>query len=179
MLKGEKVVLRPFKRSDIKDYFRWFNDPEVSQYIGTYLPYTEMAEEKWIEEWSTKIKAGTDVVFGIEALDDDNRLIGTIALERISPKDHNAQFGIIIGEKSHWEKGYGTEAARLILDYGFNQLNLHRIWSDVLAFNERSIRLHKTVGFQEEVRQREVVFMDGEYHDVVLLGLLRDEWKRL
>ena len=119
MLKGEKIVLRPVKRSDINDYLRWFNDPEVIQYLNAYLPMTEMAEEKWIEDLAIKIRAGTDVVFIMEALDDDNRSIGTIGLHGISPKDHHAQFGIAIGEKSHWEKGYGTEATRLILDYGF------------------------------------------------------------
>jgi len=71
------------------------------------------------------------------------------------------------------------QATRLILDYGFYQLNLHRIWSGALAFNERSIQLHKVVGFQEEGRQREAVFRNGEFHDIVMFGLLRDEWKRL
>ena len=179
MLKGEKVVLRPVKRTDINDFLRWFNDLEVIQYLATYLPMTEIAEEKWIEDLATKIRAGTDVVFVIEALDNDNKSIGTVGLHGISPKDHHALFGIAIGEKSHWEKGYGTEATRLILDYGFRQLNLHRIWSGALAFNERSIRLHKTLGFQEEGRQREAIFKNGEFHDHVIFGLLRNEWKRL
>ena len=115
----------------------------------------------------------------MEALDDDNRPIGSIGLERISPTNHHAMFGIVIGEKSHWEKGYGTEATRLILDYGFSQLNLHRIWSGAIAFNERSIRLHKKVGFREEGRQRKHIFINGEFHDHVMFGLLRDEWKRI
>ena len=140
MLKGEKVVLRPYKRSDINDFLRWFNDAEVVQYFGAYLPITDIAEEKFIEDLATKIQAGTDVVFVIEAIDDDNRPIGSIGLERINPTNRHAMFGIARGEKSHWEKGYGTEATRLILDYGFRQLNLHRIYSGALAFNERSIQ---------------------------------------
>jgi RimJ/RimL family protein N-acetyltransferase len=177
MLKGKKVVLRPVKRSDIDHFLRWFNDPEVMRFHGAYLPMTKMAEEKWIEDLATSIPAGKEVVFVIEALDDNNKAIGNIGLHRISPKDRCAEFGISIGEKSHWGKGYGTEATRLIIDYGFNQLNLHRISSGAFAFNERSIRMQKAVGFQEEGRQREIMFNNGEFHDLVLFGLLRDEWK--
>lgn len=180
MLKGEKVVLRPVKRSDINDFLRWFNDPEVIQYLSMYLPMTEMAEEKWIEDLATRGTAGTDVHFVVETINGDgSKAIGTIGLNRISIKDHNALFGIAIGEKDYWSKGYGTEATQLILDYGFRQLNLHRIWSGALSFNERSIRLHNTVGFQEEGRLREAMFQNGEFHDMVMFGLLREEWKRL
>ena len=176
MLKGEKVVLRPVKRSDINHFLRWFNDPEVIQYLLLYLPLTEIAEEKWIEDLSVRIGAGTAAVFVIEVLD-DNKSIGTIGFHGINPKDHNAEFGIAIGEKSHWGKGYGTEATRLILDYGFRQLNLHRIGSSAFSFNERSIKLHKAVGFHEEGCQREAIFKNGEFHDMVMFGLLRDEWR--
>jgi len=180
MLKGEKVLLRPVKRSDISHFLKWFNDPEVIQHLNMYLPMTEMAEEKWIEDLVTRGRAGTDAHFVIEAIDGDgNTPIGTIGLHGISPKDHGALLGIAIGEKDYWNKGYGTEATRLILDYGFRQLNLHRIWSASFAFNERGIKLHKRVGFREEGRQREAMFKNGEFHDVVEFGILRDEWKGL
>ena len=180
MLKGEKVILRPVKRSDISHFLKWFNDPEVIQYLNMYLPMTEMAEEKWIEDLATRGRAGTDAHFVIEAMDGDgNTPIGTIGLHGISPKDHGALFGIAIGEKDYWSKGYGTEATWLLLDYGFRQLNLHRIWSAAFVFNERSIKLHKRVGFREEGRQREAMFKNGDFHDIVEFGLLRDEWKGL
>lgn len=180
MLKGDKVILRPVKRSDISHFLRWFNDPELIKYLNMYLPMTEMAEEKWIEDLANSGTAGTDVHFVVEMIDGDgSTAIGTIGLHRISIKDHSALFGIAIGEKGYWSKGYGTEATRLILDYGFRQLNLHRIRSAAFAFNERSLKLHKRVGFQEEGRQREAIFKSGEYHDIVEFGLLRDEWKGL
>ena len=180
MLRSEKVILRPVKRSDISHFLKWFNDPEVIQYLNMYLPMTEMAEEKWIEDLATRGRAGTDTHFVMEAMDGDgNTPIGTIGLHGISPKDHSAGFGIAIGERDYWGKGYGTEATRLILDYSFRQLNLHRIWSAAFAFNERSIKLHKSVGFREEGRQREAIFKNGEFHDIVEFGILRDEWKGL
>ena len=179
MLIGQKVVLRPVKRSDIPNFLKWFNDMEVTQYLAMYLPMTEMAEEKWLENLSNET-TGTGVHFVIEAIESGgNKNIGSMGLHGINPKDHLATFGIAIGEKDYWSKGYGTEAAQLIIKYGFEQLNLHRISSSAFSFNERSLRLHRKVGFREEGRQREALFKNGQYHDLVIFGLLREEWKKL
>ena len=176
VLKGKKVLLRPVKRSDISLFLKWFNDPEVTQYLVMYLPMTEMAEEKWIEELATT-RAGSDVVFIIEVKTGElTKPIGNCGLFRINHKDQTAEFGIAIGEKDCWGKGYGTEATRLLVDYGFKQLNLHRISSPVFEFNERSIKLHQKVGFQEEGRRRQARFKNGQFWDEVLFGLLRNEW---
>jgi len=176
MLSGKNILLRPIKRSDLSYFLKWFNDPEVIQYLNMYLPMTEMAEEKYIEELGTT-RARTDAPFVIEIIEGDStKPIGTIGLHGINNKDHNATFGIAIGEKDYWSKGCGTEAARLLIGYGFEQLNLHRISSSAFAFNERSIRLHKRVGFSEEGRQRESVFKNGKFYDHVVFGILKEEW---
>jgi RimJ/RimL family protein N-acetyltransferase len=179
MLKGKRVLLRPVKRSDISYFLKWFNDREVVQYVGVYLPMTEMSEEKFIEELGT-VRARSDIILVIEVVEGDaTKAIGNCGLHGISPKDHDAVFGIVVGEKDYWNKGYGLEAARLLIDYGFQQLNLHRISSSALAFNERSIRLHKRLGFQEEGRLRQAMFKNGQYYDRVEFGILREEWKGL
>ena len=178
MLKGKLVLLRPVRRSDIQHFLKWYNDPEVTQYLAMYLPMTEMAEEKWIERLADR--ATTDVIFLIEAIEGEStRPIGSTGLHGISPKNHNATFGIAVGEKEYWSRGYGTEAARLLVKYGFEQLNLHRIGSGAIAFNERSIRMHLRIGFREEGRQRDWIYKNGAYHDHVLFGLLKDEWQGL
>jgi len=179
MLKGKRVILRPFRRSDISYFLKWFNDPEVVQYLDMYLPMTEMSEEKFIEEVGTT-KARSDVLLVIEMMEGDStKPIGNCGLHQISSKDGDAIFGIIIGEKNYWSKGYGLEAARLIINYGFEQLNLHRISSSAFAFNERSIKLHKRLGFVEEGRLRQATFKNGQYHDRLQFGMLREEWKGL
>jgi RimJ/RimL family protein N-acetyltransferase len=176
MIRGEKVGLREVRRSDLANFLQWFNDPEVTQYLSMSLPMTEMAEEKWVEGLAER--AGTHAHFVIVALDDSTEIpIGTIGLDTINNKDHNAAFGIAIGDKDYWNKGYGTEAARLIIDYGFGELNLHRINSNVYEFNERSRRMHLRVGFIEEGRQRELIYRKGRYRDLVMLGILKEEWE--
>ncbi len=177
MLKGKNVLLRPVKRSDISYFLKWFNDPEVVQYLAMYLPMTEMAEEKYIEELGTT-RARSHAQFVIEVkVAASAKPIGTCGLEGINSKDNHATFGIVIGEKDYWSKSYGMEAARLLINHGFQQLNLHRISSTALAFNERSTGLHKKVGFREEGRLRQIIFKDGQYHDLVQFGLLREEWR--
>jgi RimJ/RimL family protein N-acetyltransferase len=179
MLKGKLVLLRPVQKSDITYFLKWFNDPEIMQYQGMYLPMTEMAEQKYIEELGTS-RNSTDAVFVIEAIEGEkSKPIGDIGLNRIHPKDHHATFGITIGDKQYWSKGYGTEATELVIKYGFEQLNLHRISSSVFSFNGRSIKMHLKIGFSEEGRRREVFFKNGDYCDEVMFGLLREDWKKL
>jgi RimJ/RimL family protein N-acetyltransferase len=179
MLKGKSVLLRPVKRSDISYFLKWFSDPEVIQYLEWYLPMTEMSEEKFIEELGTT-RARSDVILVIEAIEGDSaKPIGNCGLHQINAKDRNAVFGIVIGEKDYWSKGYGLEAARLLINYGFQQLNLHRIASGAFAFNDRSIKLHKKLGFWEEGRLRQAFFKNGQYHDHVQFGILREEWRVL
>lgn len=174
MLNGKKVILRPVKRSDLKLFLKWFNDQEVSQYLSIYLPMTEMGEEKWIEKLG-KEQQGKTVIFVIETKE-GKKSIGTCGLHEVDHKNQHATLGISIGEKDYWSNGYGTDATQLIVDYGFNQLNLNRISSCVFSFNKRSENLHKKLGFKEEGRRREKWFRSGEFQDDIVFGLLRKDW---
>jgi RimJ/RimL family protein N-acetyltransferase len=158
MLKGKAVVLRATRRSDVPFFLQWFNDPEVTQYLSMDPPMTEMAENKWLDELATT-RAATDVVFVIEvATNETNKPIGICGLHRIDHKNQTAEFGITIGEKISWGKGYGTGAAHLLINYGFRQLNLHHLSSCVLEFNERSIKFLRKIGFRKEGRHQQAKF---------------------
>ena len=176
MLESERVKLRPIRRKDIELLLKWFNDQEVTRYLSTYLPMTEMAEEKWIEELGNEQKE-KKVVFIIEVKGKNNKPIGNCGLHEINHKNQEATFGIAIGEKEYQSRGYGSEAARLLIEYGFSQLNLNRISSAAFKFNERSRNLHKKLGFKEEGCQREIFFRNGNFQDGIMFGLLRKEWK--
>ena len=177
MLKGKRILLRAIMRSDLKKILEWFNDAEVIQYLSMYLPMTEKGEEKWLEDISTTRK-NSDVVFMMEVVEGKKVTpIGTCGLHRINWKDRDAEFGIAIGEKKFWNNGYGTEAAKLLVDYGFSQLNLHRISSGAYGFNERSIKMHLKLVFKKEGVVREGIYKNGKYQDKVLFGLLRKEWE--
>jgi len=176
MLKGKKVVLRPIRKSDMKYFLKWFNDTEVIKNLVLYLPMTEVAEEKWIQDAMEKQRP----VFVIEAILPNGRRkpIGNCGLHQLREKDRVAEFGIAIGEKKFWDNGYGSEAARLMANYGFNFLNLHKIESEAAASNGRSIKMHLKVGFKKEGRRRRSRHIDGRYVDSIIFGLLRSSWEK-
>lgn len=174
MLTGKNVSLRAVRRSDLPFFLKWYNDTEVLQYLIFYLPVTEMAREQWLEGLPDMRDR---VDFIIEVTEDNSaKPIGHCTLHDISAKDQNADLGIAIGEKDYWGKGYGTEAIQLLVNYGFKELNLHRISSRILEHNERSLRMHKKLGFREEGCRRKARFKNGQFRHEIILGILREEW---
>ena len=101
-------------------------------------------------------------------------MIGQCALFNLHPVAHRMELGITIGDQAYWGKGYGREAVQLLVDYGFRHHNLHRIYLEVHARNERAIRAYRSCGFAEEGRLRQHVWSDGSYDDLVIMGVLRD-----
>ncbi|MFH1175252.1 MAG: GNAT family protein [bacterium] len=177
MLKGEKVLLRPIKKSDIYNLATWVNDQEVNQFTSHDLPMAEVMEEQWFEK---KVARTDSVILVVEAIDcEEPKPIGSCGIHGIHMIYRNAGFGIMIGEKDYWEKGYGSEAAQLIINFAFYRLNLNRISSAVLDFNPRSLALHKKLGFKEEGRKRESFYKNGRYCDEIIFGLLRKEWEEM
>jgi len=174
-LENEKVLLRPVARKDAPLFVKWLNDPEIIQNLLIFLPLTEIAEEKWIEKISL---SENDTVFVIEKkMPDDKAVpIGVCGLHGISWKDRYGVFGIFIGDKDYWRKGLGLAAGNLLIRYGFEQLNLNRISSSVLDFNEASQGLHEKLGFEVEGERRQAIFKNGRYADEFILGLLKEEW---
>ena len=172
---GDKVYLRPLEMEDIDSFILWLNDEEVRQYLTRTSPLNRIREREFVENL---YKDEREIVLGI-VLKENDQLIGNIALHRISIPYRQSGLGIVIGEKTCWSKGYGTEALNLMLRYGFDQLNLHRIYLTVLSFNARAIHTYEKVGFIKEGVFREHMYRNGKYHDVYYMGILEDEWRRL
>lgn len=173
-IRGEQVYLRPAEREDIDLFVRWFADAETTRYLAVRAPFSKAMEEKWFESMlEQQGKRGYHFVICLLA---DDRPIGTAGFHHVNQEDGHASFGISIGEKAEWSKGYGTDALRAICDFGFGQLRLERIELDVYDENRRGRRSYEKAGFVAEGTLRHAHFSDGAFHDVVRMALLREEW---
>jgi RimJ/RimL family protein N-acetyltransferase len=174
---GEQLYLRPLEISDLERCQRWFNDPDVRRFLSSVRPLSQEAERTFLEEAARRASGpDADLIMAI-VLKKDDRHIGNAGLHHIHMVDRHAEFGIVIGEKDFWQKGYGQEATRLVVDYGFNTLNLHRVYLRVHDDNPRAMAAYEKVGFRREGVFRQALYRHGKYHDVVFMGLLRGEMK--
>jgi RimJ/RimL family protein N-acetyltransferase len=177
IIRGELVYLRPSERADLPTFVRWFTDADVLRNLAMRAPMSLAAEEQWFERM---VQAqGTTIHHFVICLLADGRAIGTAGLHDVDQQNGTAEFGIAIGEKGEWGKGYGTDATRAICDFGFAELRLERIGLYVYDRNDRGRRAYEKAGFTLEGTLRRAHFARGDYHDVHVMSLLRDEWLAL
>lgn len=177
IIRGDQVFLRPSERDDLPLFVRWFNDAEVLRNLAMRAPMSDASEAAWFDRMLAA-QGVTDYHFVICLLD-DGRPIGTTGLHGLDLQNGSADFGIAIGEKSEWDKGYGTDALHAICDFGFGELRLERIGLSVYAGNDRARRSYEKAGFTHEGVLRRAHFARGEHIDVHVMSLLRDEWAAL
>lgn len=169
---GERIYLSPRNSEDVEKYTEWMNDFETTDYTGrSHQIVTIEAEKKYLEE-----NINEEAVFAIIESKED-KLIGTLGLHNVNHFKRTATLGIFIGDKEYRGKGYGTDAIRLILDYGFNYLNLNNIKLDLMEFNERALICYKKCGFKEYGRRRKCNFINGKYYDTIEMDILSEEFK--
>ena len=170
---GERLYLSPFDADDIEIYTKWaqwMNGRTVADGFGGPHNQVSLAgARKTLEELK-------GYRFAMVLLEGDV-LIGHISLHDIDHRSRNAFLGIFIGEEEHRGRGYGAEAIRLALDYGFKTLNLHNVMLSVHADNAAAIACYKKVGFREAGRRREWLFKDGKYIDVNYMDILEREFE--
>jgi len=168
---GTLVYLRPLARSDARALLPWINNPEVTRTLLVHRPMNLEGEEKLLGQRTSDEGM---VSLGIVEKSSD-RLVGATSLQQIDTRSRHAQFGILIGDSADWGKGFATEATRLLVGYGFETLNLHRVWLHVTADNAAGIRVYEKVGFRHEGVLREALFTGGRYVDLVTMGILRSD----
>ena len=171
-LVGDKLYLRSLQESDIgEEYIGWLNDCEVTRYLETgKYPSTQETVHDYLERFK---HSTTDFAFAIIDRETDQH-IGNVTLNHINWFHRTADTGLMIGRKEFWGKGYASEAWSLIIEYAFNRLGLWKITAGAVADNDRSVAVLKKIGFKVEGTFRQEFFVDGEYRDVIRLGLLRD-----
>jgi RimJ/RimL family protein N-acetyltransferase len=172
---GEKVALGPSNREHVPLFARWDNDFSVTLFAGDPLrpstrDFIEANYDRYNKE-EPRHWAGF-MIYELATL----RPIGVTELRNIDQPRRTAEYGISIGEKDCWSKGYGTETTILVLDYAFNVLNLHNVMLDTFAYNERAIRAYTRAGFREIGRRREAQRLGGRVYDIVYMDCLASEF---
>lgn len=174
LFNGKLVRLAAPQPDDHVYFARWSENDDYLRVMDNdpARPMNPETHAQWEQGF---ISSPNTYHFRLRTLSDD-RLIGMVALGGIEWTNQTANLGIAIGDPQYWSKGYGTDAIRLILGYGFRELNLHRITSSTISYNVRSIKVHEKVGFKREGIERERVQREGQRYDVIHFGILRPEW---
>lgn len=169
--------LRALTENDLNGpWFQWFNDAEITRFQNKgYIPNSPQAQRNYFEKIQ---KSNEDVVFAIvdEA---SNRHVGNVGLHGIDWIHRSAVLGIVIGEKEFLGRGWGRVAWKTVTDYAFNVINLHKVAATFFDGNERSLKCALAAGYEVEGRQKEQMYKNGRYVDLVWLGITRDQWLRI
>jgi RimJ/RimL family protein N-acetyltransferase len=175
MLKGTRVLLRPMQQEDVARQHEFNQDLEIYGLDCSYPRVAPLARAQAF--YDSRSQAADDLAaFAIEA---DGKYIGYCSLMDLQNRYGNFELGIMIGDRAYWGRGYGRETIQLLLEYGFHYVGARRIALTTNAKNERAIRCYLACGFVEEGRPRQVLWIEGEYTDLVEMSILRDEWQAI
>lgn len=169
-LQSERVRLRPLLKQDASILYEWITDRNLMIHNVPYFPVSETDHEAWVEKMMSK--RSDLVLFVIEELS-TRQSIGTCQLLNINWIHRSAELQIRIGNEAYQSKGFGIEAVKLLCEFGFSDLNLHRVYLHVFASNERAIRSYEKCGFQNEGTLIEAAFINGVWADVLVMGLTK------
>jgi RimJ/RimL family protein N-acetyltransferase len=173
MIVGRKVRLRALREDDLKNVLAWLNNVEVTKYLGMMRPFSVAEERAWIES-AMRNDDPTQVRFAIETA--DGEYVGSIGLMGVDLRNRLGEVGIVLARPEEFGRGLGSEAMILLLRHAFEEMNLHRVWLRVYAYNERGRRSYAKVGFKEEGCYREALWRHGAWHDVLVMGILAPEF---
>ena len=171
IISGENITLRGIEESDTDNVLRWRNSSEVVKYFNYQRPITKTDHVNWME---TKVRTGEVCQFIIsDALLEKD--VGSVYLKDIDNVNHKAEYGVFIGESEAMGRGLGTAVAKLIVRFAFDELKLHRLYLQVHADNARAVRCYEKAGFVKEGVLKDAVFVNGDYCDLVIMGIVKEE----
>jgi len=177
-LDGKRLFLTPLAECDLDSTYRWFHDKEFVDLVGSYLQPTSMA--KYRDGFDKLLMScdGKTRVFLSIILKSSGAFIGNVSLDGIDQYEHKASFGLFIGEPKYRRKGFGSEAARLLLRFAFEDMGLRRIEATSHGLNKGTPSLNEKLGFVKEGIARQQYFYGGRYVDSIKYGMLRQDYKR-
>lgn len=174
LIHGGLVYLRPGERSDIPLFVRWLTDARTTEHLALHSPIGLAMEERWFEEMLDH--HGRDRWFFVICRLEDDRPVGSMDLHALDLNNGGAGLGILIGDPADTSQGYGSDAIRALVDFGFTELRLERIWLDVYEDNARGRHVYERLGFVHEATFRHGVYRGGRFVDVLRMAVLRTEW---
>ena len=173
---GQNIRLRSLELKDAKAVNKVYNFLEARRFLDDISPLSQEDTEQWIRRtWETR-KKHQNFFFAIELIK-NKRLLGICGLFGVRKINRKAEVMMTIFEEAQRGKGYGNEALKLLLNYGFNQLNLHRIILFTHEINKRAQQIYEKIGFKPGGRRRQASFFEGAYHDILLYDMLESEFK--
>jgi RimJ/RimL family protein N-acetyltransferase len=174
---GEKVILRDFREEDISGMRAWCNDPGITRFLGSRytapIPWEQTESE--LNRYLNGDAGGYNLVIADK---ETGKYLGQCALFMIDNQTRKAELAIVLAP-GNLEKGYGFEALRLLLRFGFGEVNLNRIWLTVNCNNARAIHVYEKAGFTREGTLRQDRYIGGVYEDVAVMSILREEFYRV
>lgn len=173
MLHGKRISIRPLEEDDIEGIYNWYNDQEFNLWASGAWPLNTLKSK---EEIAQKFLDQSDGEHRYAILNEELEIIGSLGFRNHNIPARSAVVYINIGLSNYWSKGYGTEALAVFVNYLFSQWNFHRLSLDTWDGNTRAIRSYEKVGFKIEGKQREACYVLGEYHDAILMGLLKQDY---
>jgi len=174
LIRHGTVFLRPAEREDLPRFVAWLDDARTARTLALRGPISLAMEEGWFERLLQV--QGRDTWHFVICRAEDARPLGAIGLHEVDMINGNAMLGIFIGDPDDTGRGYGSDALRALVSFGFGELRLERIWLDVYTSNERARRVYDRVGFVHEGTLRHALYRDGAFQDVERMSILRDEW---
>jgi len=172
MLKGERIALRALEFGDLPRRVSWVNTPEIRATLMFDYPLSLAKTEKWFRD---SLMDDSKKHFSIMH-PDSSEPIGMTGLLQLSHKHQRAQFYITIGERDFWGKGIANEVIQLVLEYGFVELNLNKIFLYTIENNQKARKIYEKNGFVAEGVQRQHYFCVGEFQNLHQHAILRSDW---
>jgi RimJ/RimL family protein N-acetyltransferase len=176
MFTGKHIQLRSLELKDAEVIVQVYNFLEARRFLDDPAPLSQDDAKQWIRKTWEQRKAHPSFFFAIE-LRESKELLGVCGLFGVQKINRKAELMITLFDESNRIKGFGTEALKLLLDYGFNQLNLHRIVLFTHEINKRAQRVYEKMGFKPGGRRRQASFSEGTYHDLLLFDMLASEFR--
>ena len=172
IIESQRLILRPLNLSHLSNnYVSWLNDFEVSKYIISAGDYNYKKLEKYLEDIEKK-----DIYFWAIHLKTNNKHIGNIKIDPINTKHGLGQYGIMLGDKSEWSKGFAKESSLAIIDFCFNELRLRKITLEVIVDNNVAFKLYKKIGFVVEGLRKNQEFHNNTFCDSCIMAIFNPEY---